>query len=428
MVALWQSGRRNLVKVEPFANRKRFLDREEPGTLAQRRHNCSLLGFISDNAEAQARLPLIMLLNEHHVPAAAAETIVEELRDNEHVIFLRRKSSWNTVDLMVWIMGVLRRRLAAMESFAHFVLLLDCAPVHTHTRVVQAATRNNIVLVFLAASMTASLQPLDIFVFSALKGYIKDAYERWMLREEGGTRTETFVSEILRTTDEYLFGRTWKSAFRGCGFGNRQSELANHLRARYPGIIQDGVPGSDLLTLQQLQACWPRRKDIPIGWLFSWVQDEDDPPPLPPPAHSPCLSAGRERKHPWHGRSRSSSSVDLSDPASVRADTSALPSGLAMRPSAASSSRDTWKPLRSLPKPYSVAPPAGVFGRAASSTERDPSLAELTPARPAAPPPPVRPPSQEPIAPRSQPQTPLPVRRFPIGRPLGLLRSRRHPQ
>ena len=260
MVSLWQGGRRNLVKVEPLANRKRFLDREERGTLAERRHNCSLLAFISDNVAVQERLPLIMLLNEHHVSAAAAQTVVDQFHDNDHVIFLRRKSSWNTVELMVWIMGVLRRRLAAIEPFAHFVFLLDCAPVHTHERVVQAAARNKIVLVFLAASMTASLQPLDVYAFSALKGYINNSYERWILSEDSIGGTEQFVVQVLRCTERFLHSKQWATAFRGCGFGDRQAGLTSHLLARYPGILLGGGPGSDLLSLAQLQACWPRRK------------------------------------------------------------------------------------------------------------------------------------------------------------------------
>ena len=76
--------------VEPFANRKRFLDREERGTLAERRHNCSSFAFISDNAAAQENLPLILLLNEHPVYAVVVQTVVDQFHDNDHVLFLRR--------------------------------------------------------------------------------------------------------------------------------------------------------------------------------------------------------------------------------------------------------------------------------------------------------------------------------------------------
>ena len=48
MVRLWQGGRRELVKLEPFAERKLFLDKEERGSLAEKRQNVSMVAFISD--------------------------------------------------------------------------------------------------------------------------------------------------------------------------------------------------------------------------------------------------------------------------------------------------------------------------------------------------------------------------------------------
>ena len=48
MIRLWQGGRRELVKLEPFAERKLFLDKEERGSLAEKRQNVSMVAFISD--------------------------------------------------------------------------------------------------------------------------------------------------------------------------------------------------------------------------------------------------------------------------------------------------------------------------------------------------------------------------------------------
>ena len=45
MIRLWQGGRRELVKVEPSADRKWFLDKEERGSLAERRQNSSMIAF-----------------------------------------------------------------------------------------------------------------------------------------------------------------------------------------------------------------------------------------------------------------------------------------------------------------------------------------------------------------------------------------------
>merc|ERR1712020_872650 len=93
----------------------------------------------------------------------------------------------------------LRQQLGSLELLAQLVLLLDCAPCHAHPRVDHAAARNKIILVFLAASMTASLQPLDVFVFAPLKKYIMDAFERVVLEAEGQLDTPKFVSQILHT-------------------------------------------------------------------------------------------------------------------------------------------------------------------------------------------------------------------------------------
>ena len=48
MIRLRQGGRPELVKLKPFADRKLFLDKEERGSLAERRQDVFLLAFISD--------------------------------------------------------------------------------------------------------------------------------------------------------------------------------------------------------------------------------------------------------------------------------------------------------------------------------------------------------------------------------------------
>ena len=76
-----------LVKIETFADRRLFLDREERGTLAERRQNCSMIAFISDCPRAQQLLPLILLLNDHHVTKNVAQPIVDEFAGDRNVVF-----------------------------------------------------------------------------------------------------------------------------------------------------------------------------------------------------------------------------------------------------------------------------------------------------------------------------------------------------
>ena len=90
MIRLWQGGQRALVKVEPFADRKLFLDREERGTLAERRQNCSMIAFMSDCPKAQELLPAILLLNEHHATKTVAQPIVDEFAGCRNVVLWRR--------------------------------------------------------------------------------------------------------------------------------------------------------------------------------------------------------------------------------------------------------------------------------------------------------------------------------------------------
>ena len=420
MIRLWQGGRRDLVKIEPFAKRRVFLDREERGTLAERRQNCSMIAFISDCPKAQELLPLILLLNEHHVTKTAAQPIVDEFAGDRNVVFLRRKSAWNSTDLMIWMVKDLRQRLAPLEPLAQVVLLLDCAPCHAHPRVAHAAARNKIILVFLAASMTASLQPLDVFVFAALKKYIADAYERVVLDADGGVDTPKFVSTLLHTARDFICGQNWERAFRGCGFGAGQSGLTDHLRSRFPHLVPPGGGARDLPTLQQLQIIWPARREIPIGWLFSWVSGEEVPALPPPPATA--VSKSTQPGHPWFGRLRSSSALASSAAPAPSVLTPAQPWPPAATPSSTSTTRLV-RPLRSLPK-------------AVSRTE---PLARARPPTPRclAPPPP---PSTMPMAvsakamatPRTEPlaraRPPPPQRRLvPVGRPLGLLRPTPRP-
>ena len=94
-----------------------------------------------------------------------------------------------------------------MEPLAQLVLLLDCAPCHAHHRGAHAAARSNIILVFLAVWMTASLQPLDVFAFSSLKKYLEAAFERVSREADGEVCMKKFVSTVLHTAHQFLFGK-----------------------------------------------------------------------------------------------------------------------------------------------------------------------------------------------------------------------------
>ena len=125
-----------------------FLEREERATTAQRRSCCSMLPIIADDLAAQLLLPLILLVNEATVSQRDADELERAVQGSDHCWLLRRESAWVNADLLVWLLGIMRKCLRQLEPIAQFVLLMDCSPVHATTRVAQAAAMNGIILVF----------------------------------------------------------------------------------------------------------------------------------------------------------------------------------------------------------------------------------------------------------------------------------------
>ena len=247
-----------------------------------------------------------------------------------------------------------------------------------------------------------------------MKKYIMDAFERVVLDADGVTDTPKFVSMLLHTARGYIFGQNWERAFRCCGFGAGQRGLANHLRSRFPGLVQPGGAASDLPTLQQLQIIWPARKEIPITWLFSWGSGEEVAALPPPPAKA--VSKSTQPGHVWFGRLRSSSALGSSSAPAPSVRTPAPPWPAAATTSSTSTTRPV-RPLRSLPKPVARmpvpmrAPPRPMLLRPPPPLSTMP-MAVSAKAMAA--------PRTEPLARPKAP--PLHRRLVPLGRPLGLLR------
>ena len=245
MISLWQGGRRGYIVMRTGECRKSFLDREEHGPLSARRMYASLIALISDDPVVQEQLPLFLVVNEHHLSASCTEMVQADLRENKNCILLRRRSAWNTSSLMLTILGEVAKRVRLVKPSVQLCLLLDVAPCHIHQSVIRSAHAHGIILVFVAARMTSTLQPLDVYVFSALKKYIADSYERLAVQSgDGKVLPRQFVLEMLRVTEKFIFQRTWGHAFAGCGFGGRQELLCSQIRKLFPEPIPPGGLGA----------------------------------------------------------------------------------------------------------------------------------------------------------------------------------------
>ena len=150
------------------------------------------------------------------------------------------------------------------------------------------------------ASMTGVLQPLDVYAFAGLKKRHRDFVLQESLKAESGAlNVVTHCAKLLDAVQEYISAGTWRSAFRGCGFGDAQQNVGSRARGKLQWSTGPFEVGKHLPTLQDLQAVWLRGKHVPIDDLFRLatrpVVEEDT-----------CHATGIVPiPHPWHGRLRS---------------------------------------------------------------------------------------------------------------------------
>ena len=140
-----------------------------------------------------------MPLNESHTLAANAQPIQEEVQVQPKIKLLRRRSVWNGVDFMVCMLRGLRRRLESLVPVAQVGLLLHVVLCHTHVRVILAAVTSQIIILFLGASVTASLQLVVACVSRALKWQRSHAYVRVVSERRGLRDTVLCLWSMLHT-------------------------------------------------------------------------------------------------------------------------------------------------------------------------------------------------------------------------------------
>ena len=307
MIRLCPDNQSGYVVVDRNESRRIVLSTEAKATLNERRQCASLLAMVSDTPIISQLLPCVLLLNERQISLPDFQRLCRRFEQHPHAWPLRLRSSWNDTDLMVWLLEVLRKCLQDVLSQYHICLVLDVCACHVPERVVAKAARCGFALVYIAAGMTSVLQPLDVYVFARFKHALFAAFE-WLAHRapDGHVECISYVSKILEVATHIFFDFDWRWAFLKCGFGQRQNQISESMKQRIPGVVPPaGIP-CDLPSLLEMQCIWPRKKDIPIGWLFHWAhQLEDEHPPRP-------VSEALDRPpappaNPWLGRLRSSS-------------------------------------------------------------------------------------------------------------------------
>ena len=296
--------RRGLVALPSGLKSRQFLQIERRNPLRLRRSAVTLAAFVSDNSEVNKALPQVIVGAEHVIQAWMTPLLMNGRTDS--IFVLRRKSAWLRTDVVVNLINVLGEALKPFASTCRFVLLMDAAKIHLGKRVVQACTRHSIHLMYVPASMTSLLQPLDTHCFSLYKRFISRQYEEALVNSDSGeVSTFSFLKILITAVENVIQARDWKQAFLQTGFGNLQQELSGSLRMKLQlealPVLQPSLP-----TLEELAVIYPSNVEPAVDCLFDLFLPLRKRRRVLPESFT-CAAPLQDPTRPWKGRLRSSS-------------------------------------------------------------------------------------------------------------------------
>ena len=243
-------------------------------SLADRRGHVTHICMITHDSEMQARLPQIILGNEHKFTYELLRSVSNERPRN--VELWRQASSWNNHCTMRRVLRSLAASLGTALQDFYVILVLDVAPCHIHPSIYQEARRLGIRLVYVPAGLTSVLQPLDTHVFARYKAALQRAWRKVKSTKPDGVVTPRDWLLMIFEATRVLRQIPWKSAFMDTGILAGQSHLsADVLKAAgwetLPAIEAASPSAEDAACI------FPRKRKLDIGSYVTW-------PPLSPAA------------------------------------------------------------------------------------------------------------------------------------------------
>ncbi|CAJ1384733.1 unnamed protein product [Effrenium voratum] len=180
----------------------------------------SYVALICDSAELQGKLPHYLIGSTVRLTKTIMKGIAALPATQLRI--LRRKSAWNTSEVMVAIIKDVSKTLQPVLDAGNVqpVLLLDCAPAHLPLPVMQAASDCGIQLLFIPSSCTHIAQPLDIRAFAGFKMYLKKVHrELRAASAEGLISPLAWIWHLTQAPRQFFAAKKWKPSFEAVGAG-----------------------------------------------------------------------------------------------------------------------------------------------------------------------------------------------------------------
>ncbi len=265
------------VKLDPQRREKGFVAVRSSGekatakekrlhmTLAERRACLTLVAFIADSLPWQRQLPQFIIGNEHVLPKSWTKGFVQGCGN---LFVLRRKSSWVTQQVLVSMLKTVAAALRRTSLSPFIVLSMDTCPVHLTETVARACARMQVHLHLIPANTTRFLQPLDVQVFAEFKLRLSQRFHAAITASNSGRLSRAEYMDLLCDVVRVTFTKDWSRAFRRTGFWmDRLGLSASLLRAM--NVPSAPAVEVSLPTLADLQAVYPRRRQIPVEDVFA---------------------------------------------------------------------------------------------------------------------------------------------------------------
>ena len=169
-------------------------------------------------------------------PAEPVRMTQLDVAKRDNVWIFRRASSWNTTDIMQWIIQmighVFRTKLAGLGFQP--ILLLDAASVHTAQSVIRTARLQHVFLAPIPPACTAFVQPLDVYTFARYKRFLEDQFREHRMVRTGPVSVHEWFKLLFRACD-WLRSEPWHVAFSLSGLPNLGLDLHRDLAKLFPG-------------------------------------------------------------------------------------------------------------------------------------------------------------------------------------------------
>ncbi len=356
--------------VRPSTPQKRFgCSFRRRVSKAMKRRAFTHIAVVCSDKRVQVSLPQVLLIASKMLPMRTAVAARRSLGPN--VELWREESGWINAAVFKTYLKRLATSLRTVATGRPWILLMDAHSVHIKDIVLRYAARLGFTVCILPASCTHAVQPLDTDGFARYKAHLRGCLqESAAIGPNSDLSFESVLAAVQSAIRNVLNTTSWALVFAKNGY-----LLRGRVRKALTEVCGDIPPESEcrrMPTLADLQACFPRRAEIPVDALFSHLVRRrraaaEPVAAAPGPAHEADVA------EPWSARLRQRRRGRVAALASVGSSSSAVPAVPPPLPPpvlelpAASSSV--------LPWPTVVLPRTARLNRAPSSSFQNPPAA-----------------------------------------------------